>query len=241
MARKQAKARPRSWLLRWLRRLAIGCVLLALLSWLPVLILRWVDPPTSAFMQSAAAEGLRIDQRWVRREQISAAMQLAVIAAEDQRFPEHAGFDLEAIEAVLRDSGASGRGASTITQQVAKNLFLWSGRSLLRKGLEAWFAGLIELTWPKARILEVYLNIAEFGPGIFGVEAAAQRHFGRSAASLGPSQAAALAAVLPNPRSYSANQPSPYLRGRIGWIQRQMGQLGGVDFLRRIEPDDESG
>lgn len=239
MSRKSLKKNSGSWWKRWIKRLLLGGCLLALLSWLPILAMRWLDPPTSAFMLQAASEGETIDYRWVALSSISPDMRLAVIAAEDQRFPEHVGFDFEAIEAVLRESGAAGRGASTISQQVAKNLFLWSGHSLVRKGLEAWFTGLIELTWPKSRVLEVYLNIAEFGPGIYGAEAAAQRYFGRSAARLERHQAAAMAAVLPNPSSYSAMQPSPYVRTRIAWIQRQMGQLGGPAFLQRLEPESD--
>ena len=234
MARSSTQSK-RSWRLRWGRRLLLLFVSGLLISWLPVLVLRFVDPPTSSFMLQAAAAVPSIDYRWVDRANISAHMQLAVIAAEDQHFPDHAGFDLAAIEAVLKSSGSQGRGASTISQQVAKNLFLWSGRSLFRKGLEAWFTGMIELTWSKSRILEVYLNIAEFGPGIYGVEAASQRYFDRPARALSAEQAASLAAVLPSPRHYSATQPSAYLRSRIGWIQRQMRQLGGTDYLEQLD------
>ncbi|MBD8524983.1 monofunctional biosynthetic peptidoglycan transglycosylase [Pseudomarimonas arenosa] len=229
--------KPRRRWRRWLLRLLLALILLLLLSWLPVLAMRWWDPPTTAFIQQAAADGQTIEQHWRPISRISPELQLAVIAAEDQHFPQHNGFDLDAIEAALRESGASGRGASTISQQVAKNLFLWSGRSLVRKGLEAWMTGLIEITWPKARILEVYLNIAEFGPGIYGAEAAAQLYFKRSAAQLSRPQAAALAAVLPSPRRYSVTQPSAYVRSRSAWIQRQMSQLGGQAFLRQMETD----
>jgi monofunctional biosynthetic peptidoglycan transglycosylase len=155
-------------------------------------------------------------------------MQLAVVAAEDQKFPYHSGFDLESISDAVEDRlrGDRLRGASTITQQTAKNLFLWPGRSFVRKGLEAWFTMLLELCWSKARILEVYLNIAEFGRGIYGVEAAAGHFFGKPAADLGPGEAAVLAAVLPSPKRLHANRPSAYVQDRARWILEQMRMLG---------------
>ena len=157
-----------------------------------------------------------------------------MIAAEDQNFPTHRGFDVESIQKAIdaAERGRRLRGASTISQQVAKNLFLWSGRSFVRKGLEAYFTVLIELTWPKRRILEVYLNVAELGDGVFGVEAASQRFFKKPAAKLGPSEAALLAAVLPNPIRFRANRPSAYVEERRAWILQQMDQLGGVALFR---------
>ena len=159
---------------------------------------------------------------------MSPSVPLALVAAEDQRFPDHHGFDLEAIEKARRNNarGRKVRGASTISQQVAKNLFLWSGRSWVRKGIEAWYTVLIELLWPKERILEVYANIAEFGDGVYGVQAAARSFFGRDAARLGPAQSARLAAVLPSPRRYNARNPGPYVQRRSRGIERQMRQLG---------------
>ena len=159
-------------------------------------------------------------------------MPLAVVAAEDQRFPVHHGFDLTEIQNALAERGASGRvrGASTISQQVAKNLFLWSGRSWVRKGFEVYFTLLIELSWPKRRILEVYLNIAQFGDRIFGVAAASRRFFGKPASALTPRDAALLAAVLPNPVRMRVDQPSPYVRQRAARIHQQTRQLG-PDFL----------
>src|SRR3990170_3240644 len=156
-------------------------------------------------------------------------MSLAVIAAEDQNFPFHFGFDFEQIEKAIEQSnrGRRLRGASTITQQVAKNLFLWEGRSFIRKGLEAYFYVLLELFWPKRRILEVYLNIAEFGDGTHGVYAAAKTFFGKHPSELTPSEAALLAAVLPHPKHLHANTPSPYVEERARWIEEQMEQLGG--------------
>ncbi len=203
--------------------------------------LRFVAPPGSAFMlarsleaRSAGESKFRIDYRWQPRERISRQLALAVVAAEDQKFPEHHGFDLDAIGDAVRTraDGGRSRGASTISQQVAKNLFLWSGRSWLRKGLEVWFTVLIETLWPKVRILEVYLNIAEFGDGIYGAEAAAQRFFARPASDLSRNQAARLAAVLPSPRRFAVDRPSRYLQGRVRWIERQMAQLGDA----HIEP-----
>ncbi len=155
------------------------------------------------------------------------------MAAEDQRFPEHNGFDLQAIEKA-RDHNARGgrlRGASTISQQVAKNLFLWQGRSWIRKGLEVWYTVLIEALWPKSRILEMYANIAEFGDGIYGAQAASRQYWNKDASRLTPAESARLAAVLPSPRRYSAAKPGPYVQRRAAWIQRQARQLGGGAYL----------
>ncbi|MFM0902881.1 monofunctional biosynthetic peptidoglycan transglycosylase [Citrobacter freundii] len=172
---------------------------------------------------------------WVSMDEISPWMGLAVIAAEDQKFPEHWGFDVSAIEKALAHNERNEnriRGASTLSQQTAKNLFLWDGRSWVRKGLEAGLTLGMETVWNKKRILTVYLNIAEFGDGIFGVEAAAQRYFHKPASRLSLSEAALLAAVLPNPLRFKANAPSGYVRSRQAWIMRQMRQLGGESFMR---------
>ena len=169
-------------------------------------------------------------------DEISPYMALAVIAAEDQKFPQHWGFDLGAIESVI-DGGDKGdkpvRGASTISQQTSKNLFLWDGRSWVRKGLEAGLTLGTEVVWTKRRILTVYLNIAEFGPGVFGVEEAARRYFHKPASRLTASEAALLAAVLPNPHRFSAKAPSGYVLRRQQWILRQMRQLGGEGYLKQ--------
>lgn len=173
---------------------------------------------------------------WVSMDEISPWMGLAVIAAEDQRFPQHWGFDVAAIKKALAHNERHEnrvRGASTLSQQTAKNLFLWDGRSWLRKGLEAGLTLGIETVWSKKRILTVYLNIAEFGDGVFGVEAAAQRYFNKPASRLSLSEAALLAAVLPNPGRFKANAPSGYVRSRQAWIMRQMRQLGGEGFMQR--------
>lgn len=173
---------------------------------------------------------------WVSMDEISPWMGLAVIAAEDQTFPDHWGFDVAAIEKALSHNERNEnriRGASTLSQQTVKNLFLWDGRSWLRKGLEAGLTVGVETVWSKRRILTVYLNIAEFGEGVFGVEAAAQRYFGKPASRLTQSEAALLAAVLPNPLRFKAAAPSGYVRSRQVWILRQMRQLGGESFMTR--------
>lgn len=213
-----------------------------------VIVLRWLPPPTSSFMLLSYASTFtngdfdyRVRYHWRHWEEISADAKLAVIASEDQRFPEHHGFDVNAIADAVETYANGGRlrGASTISQQVAKNLFLWSGRSIPRKLLEAYFTGMIELFWPKRRTLEVYLNIAEFGPGIYGIGAAAQAFFHKPAAALSKSEAALLAAVLPNPVLYQARHPSRYVQKRRAWIMKQMDRLGGWRYLKKIPGADE--
>ncbi|WP_339544104.1 monofunctional biosynthetic peptidoglycan transglycosylase [Pseudomonas sp. RA_35y_Pfl2_P32] len=204
-----------------------------------VLLLRFIPPPGTALMVERKIESwfdgepIDLQRDWQSWDNISDDLKVAVMAGEDQKFPEHWGFDFGAIQAALahNERGGSIRGASTLSQQVAKNLFLWSGRSWLRKGLEAWFTALIEMFWPKQRILEVYLNSVEWDAGVFGAEAAARHHFGVSARSLSRQQASLLAAVLPNPRVYSASHPSAYVARRAGWIRQQMSQLGGDSYL----------
>jgi monofunctional biosynthetic peptidoglycan transglycosylase len=213
-------------------------------SVLAVLSLRSINPPVTAFIAEAqAAAWSRPNSNyvyrhsWVDLNQISPNLPLAVVASEDQKFPEHWGFDVPAIEKAyaLNQHSHKVRGASTISQQVAKNLFLWSGRSYFRKGLEAYFTVLIEALWPKRRILEVYLNIAEFGYGTYGAEAAAQHFFHIPASRLSRGDAAALAAVLPNPERYSAVAPSRYVQQRREWILGQMQALGGPEMLGEID------
>ena len=229
---------------RWLRIRRIAAVLgVALLIWLvvsfaAVLALRWLAPPYSAVMLEQSIPLKKIDYRWVDGRAIAVSAARAAMAAEDQRFLEHHGIDFVSLDRALEDyrEGDDLRGASTITQQVAKNLFLWSGRSFVRKGLEAYFTVLLELCWPKQRILEVYLNVAELGDGVFGVEAAARRFFGVSSGALSAEQAALLAAVLPNPHKLRADKPSSYVRGRQSWILGQMklletrGHYRGLDW-----------
>lgn len=229
---------------RWVRRLALLAVALLSATVLQVLVLRFVDPPFSAFMAARQVEawgdgdgGLRIAYDWRDIDVISPHVPVAVIAAEDQRFAAHDGFDFVAIRQA-RAAHARGdrlRGASTISQQVAKNLFLWSGRSWVRKGLEAWYTVLVEALWPKARIIEVYVNVAEFGDGVYGAQAAARTWFGKDAAALAPWEAARLAAVLPSPRRYSVPRPGPYVLRRTSAIQQQMRQIGGTGYLETLD------
>ena len=221
--------------------LVMICILASVVA---VASLRWINPPYTAFMAEAQVaawmqRGSRYDfrHRWVGLNEISPNLPLAVVASEDQKFPEHWGFDVAAIEKAyaLNQHSHKVRGASTISQQVAKNLFLWSGRSYFRKSLEAYFTVLIESLWPKRRILEVYLNIAEFGYGTYGAEAAAQRFFHKPASRLTRADCAVLAAVLPSPQHYSAAAPSRYLQQRREWILRQMQALGGPEMLQEID------
>jgi len=219
---------------RWLG-FAVVFVLLA--SWLPVLLLRWLEPPVTAFMlQQRILNGGTYLYQWNDWPALGSAAPLAVMAAEDQKFPGHHGFDVAAIQGAVVDrlEGQSLRGASTITQQVAKNLFLWPGRSLLRKAIEAWFTVIIELSWPKQRILEVYLNIAEFGPGIYGIPAASRVYFGKRPSQLTDAEAALLAAVLPNPKQLRVEQPTDYVRERQRWIMEQSGRLRHYGWLSRL-------
>jgi len=178
--------------------------------------------------------------QWVPLEKISPQAALAVIASEDQRFPFHAGFDFESIRQAVRHNARGGkiRGASTLTQQVAKNLFLWKGRGWARKGIEAGITGLIELLWPKERILEMYLNIAEFGRGTYGVQAAAQRFYRKDAARLTRRESATLAAVLPAPKQWRVDAPGPRVQRRRDAIMKQMRLLGGASFLRLLDDDE---
>ncbi|HZE43375.1 MAG TPA: monofunctional biosynthetic peptidoglycan transglycosylase [Steroidobacteraceae bacterium] len=223
----------------------LGLVVICIaLSAALVALLRWINPPYTAFMaQTQMAAWQKHDRsyvfhhRWVDLNQISPNLPLAVVASEDQKFPEHWGFDVEAIEKAYELNQHSHRvhGASTISQQVAKNLFLWSGRSYFRKGLEAYFTVLIEACWPKRRILEIYLNIAEFGYGTYGAEAAAERFFHERATQLSRGDSAVLAAVLPNPQFFSAAAPSAYVQKRRDWILGQMQALGGPEMLDEID------
>jgi monofunctional biosynthetic peptidoglycan transglycosylase len=219
----------------WWWKVPVGLVAANLLV---LLLLRWLPPPTTAFMLQTEAPKSGLRYKWVPWERISPYLPIAVVAAEDQKFPQHFGFDVESIGKAIEENKRRRRprGASTITQQVAKNLFLWSGRSYLRKGLEAYLTVMIELTWPKRRILEVYLNTAQFGPGVFGVEAAGQAYFHKPASRLRKSDAAILAAVLPNPRKLKAAQPSEYVYQRASEIREQMAQLGGPTYLRKVWP-----
>jgi monofunctional biosynthetic peptidoglycan transglycosylase len=220
-------------------QVVVACFLVTVLA---TLLLRWVPPFVSALMVERHVAALfsgdpyHAQYEWVRWQKIAPTAPLAVIASEDQRFAEHHGFDFDSIQDAMDDAerGRRLRGASTISQQVAKNIFLWPGRSFIRKGLEAYFTVLVEALWPKRRVLEVYLNVAEFGDGVFGVEAASQRYFKKPAARLSSEEAALLAAVLPNPHRLHASRPSGYVQERRDWILRQMDRLGGTAFIKRF-------
>jgi monofunctional biosynthetic peptidoglycan transglycosylase len=226
-----------------LRGLALLILAALALSVVTVFALRWIDPSTTAFMvrdRMVAAgkpdKSYRFRHRWVDWKAISPHAKVAVIAAEDQTFPDHRGFDFKSINKAIeeRERGRRVRGASTISQQVAKNVFLWPGQSWVRKGLEVYFTLLIETLWPKQRILEVYLNVAEFGKGVFGVGAASETYFRKPAARLNAYDAALLAAVLPSPKRMRVNAPSNYMRSRQNWIVGQMRRMGGEQMLREL-------
>ena len=229
---------------RWLRWLLALPLLFAVASILQVAVLRFVDPPGSAFMAARQLEAwgagelsFRVAYDWRDLDDISPHLPVAMVAAEDQNFANHHGFDLKAVEKarVHNAKGRKVRGASTISQQVAKNLFLWRGGGYVRKGIEAWYTLLIELLWPKTRILEVYANVAEFGDGIYGAQAAARSYWHKDASQLSAAESARLAAVLPSPRRYSVARPGPYVQRRAHWIQRQSRQIGGTDYLESMD------
>ena len=239
-----ANSKRRSGWARALRRVVACGVLFGLIATiLPIAVLRVLPPPTTAFMlQSRRADPAtgraceRIDYLWVPWPELAPKLPWAVLVAEDQRFLAHRGFDVKAIADAIdtRRSGGRLRGASTVSQQVAKNLFLWPGRSALRKGLEAWFTLWIELLWPKRRIIEMHLNIAQFGPCVFGGEAASQRYFGKPVALISGRQAALLAAVLPSPGKMRANDPGPYTVERAQRILTQMKLPHGPSYLHGL-------
>jgi monofunctional biosynthetic peptidoglycan transglycosylase len=239
-----AQAAPTPKSRRWLRWLIALPFLFAAATVLQVAVLRFMDPPLSAFMAARYVEAwgegdllFRVAYDWRDLDQISPHLPVAMVAAEDQNFASHDGFDFKAIEKarVNNAKGRKVRGASTASQQVAKNLFLWQGGGYFRKGIEAWYTLLIELMWPKSRILEVYANIAEFGDGIYGAQAAARSYWKKDASKLSAADSARLAAVMPAPRRYSVSNPGPYVQRRARWIQRQMRQIGGTDYLETLE------
>ena len=239
-----AEPRRRRWL-RWLWKLPL---LLLVLSVLQVLALRFVDPPFTAFMAARQVQAWRsgdwtfhIAYEWRDLDEMAASLPVSLVAAEDQNFARHNGFDFAAIEQAHASNarGRKVRGASTISQQLAKNLFLWSGQGTasrwVRKGIEAWYTLLIEALWPKSRILEVYANVAEFGDGIYGAQAAARSFWRKDAARLSSGQSATLAAVLPSPKRYSASRPGPYVQRRARWIERNVRRIGGTGYLDALD------
>ncbi len=246
--------RRRRWR-AWLWKLPL---LFVVVSVIQVLALRFINPPFSMFMVArqldavvAGEFGYRIAYDWRSMQRIAPHLPVALVAAEDQNFAHHHGFDFEAIDKAQQHNERMTlraekrgkpvrrlRGASTISQQTAKNLFLWQGSGptrWLRKGLEVWYTALIELLWPKARILEVYANVAEFGDGVYGAQAAARSFFRKDASRLSIAEAARLAAVLPSPKRYSAIRPGPYVQRRSNAIQRQMRHIGGSGYLRTLD------
>lgn len=209
-----------------------------------VFLLKHINPPTTSFMLQRTAEVIlnseeQVDIRyeWVDWDQISPYIKVAVVTSEDQNFASHRGFDLESIRDAIREyqRGEGLRGASTISQQTAKNLFLWPGQSLFRKVVEAYFTILIEWMWTKKRILEIYLNIAEFGNGIYGVKAASDQFFGIEPSELTMLQSALMATALPSPRRYDVGRPSPYMIRQRNWIIEYMFYLGNTEYLEKLE------
>ena len=222
-AAKQAKGH---WLWRFFRAAVIaGLIVFVIGPIVVVAIYRFAPPPVTYLMVQRAFEGRGFERRWVPMRQISPSLVRAVIAAEDARFCEHHGFDVKAIQKAMaaNERGKTLRGGSTISQQTAKNVFLWPSRDWVRKGLEAWFTVLIEVGWGKQRIMEVYLNSIEWGPGVYGAEAAAQRNFHVPASRLSVAQSARLAAIVPKPLSWKAARPGRYVQRRSGAITRNAG------------------
>lgn len=212
------------WVLGWCLRLAFWLVL----AFAAALLLYRFVPVPSTLMLGRWLTLRPVERDWVPLQQISPSLIRAVIASEDQRFCSHRGIDWVELNAVMEDEDGPSRGASTLTMQTAKNVFLWPGRSYLRKGLEIPLAMAIDLAWGKRRVIEVYLNVAEWGEGLFGAEAAAQRYFRKSAARLTPAEAARLAGALPNPILRDPGRPSRALQSAAGRVQRRMGQLGSL-------------
>ncbi len=208
-----------------LLRVLLGFVIISFVS---TLIFRFVPIPVTPLMiiRYFEMEDGKIDKDWKSLEEIGKNMPLAVVTAEDQKFAEHFGFDMEAIEKAVKynekHKGKKVKGASTISQQTAKNVFLWPGRSWIRKGLEVYFTFVIEICWSKERIMEVYLNVIEMGPGVYGAEAASQYYFNKSPINLTKKEAATIAAILPNPIRWSASHPTPYIIKKRNWIVRHM-------------------
>lgn len=227
---------------RWIKRVLLGLLLLCVLFLMLLVSLRWVNPPTTSFMLQHNVRALLNDDlafarhHWVPLSEIPAAMQLAVIASEDQKFPDHRGIDWAATQAAIEAyrSGRKAGGGSTITQQVVKNLFLWGDRSTFRKVVEWGLAVLVEVFWTKERILEIYLNTAQFGRNEYGVGAASQYLFNKPVAQITREEAALLAAVLPSPARMDVRRPSQHMRNRQAFILRQMRNLGGEAYLQRL-------
>ncbi len=222
---------PRLW-----RKIKRVLLILFIAQFVYIILLKWVDPPITLTQLGSWITGHGLKRDYVSRNKISSNARLAVIASEDQLFPDHNGFDFKSIEKAMKHNQKSKslRGASTISQQVAKNVFLWQGRSWIRKGLEVYFTFMIELIWGKKRILQVYINVAEMGDGIFGIEAASQKYFNKPALNLSRQEAAMIAACLPNPVKYKVMPPSSDVLYRSGWIMRKMNNLNNDPDVREI-------
>lgn len=211
-------------------------------SVLIVFLMRWINPVFSSIMLQRQINAFFdgeikfIKNSWIDYDDVSKYVPLALIAAEDQNFSNHFGFDVEQIKKALKENlhRKRIRGASTITQQLAKNLFLWEGRSFIRKGIEAYFTILIEALWDKKRIIEVYMNIIELGDMTFGVASASEIYLKKDASKLTPTQAALIASVLPNPKRFLIARPSGYVRARQNWVLRQMNSIGGKEYLKEL-------
>lgn len=202
-----------------------------------IIALKWINPPITLTQLSSWISGDGLKRDYVDYEEMSYNIKLAVISSEDQLFPDHDGFDWKSIEKAMKYNKKKPgriRGASTISQQVAKNVFLWQGRDWIRKGLEVYFTKMIEWIWGKRRILEMYLNVIEMGKGIYGIEAASKTYFNKPAKKLSRQQAAMIAACLPNPKKYTVKPPSSYVIVKSGWILRQMNNLERDPDVQRI-------
>ena len=231
-ARSGTKKKRSFW--GWVKRVVIGLFLLQLLY---IVALRWVNPPITLTQMGSLLSGDGLKRDYVDGDALSANIKLAVMSSEDQVFPDHGGFDWKSIDKAMKHNDKKPqrvRGASTISQQTAKNVFLWQGRSWVRKGLEVYFTKMIEWIWGKERILEVYLNVIEMGKGIYGAEAAAQAYFKKPAAKLTRREAAMIAACLPNPKKYTVKPLSAYVSRRAGWVQRQMAYLDGDAEIQKL-------
>lgn len=237
MKKKKATGKSRAWWV-WTKRIVLA---LFLFQFFYIVILKWVYPPITITQLGSFLSGDGLKRDYVSGDALSYNIKLAVISSEDQIFPDHSGFDWKSIDKARKHNEKKPnrvRGASTISQQTAKNVFLWQGRSWIRKGLEVYFTKMIEWIWGKERILEVYLNVIEMGRGIYGAEAAAQAYFGRPAAKLTRKQAAMIASGLPNPKAYTVKPVSKYVAAKNGWVMRQMRFLEkDVDVMNIVQPD----
>lgn len=226
-----------SFLLNGWRKLKRAFFILLAVQFIYIILLRWINPPITITQLSNWVSGYGLKRDYINFEEMSPNIRLAVMASEDQLFLDHNGFDIKSIKKALESNKKKTkriRGASTISQQVAKNVFLWQGRSWFRKGLEVYFTFMIELFWSKERILEMYLNVAEMGKGIFGVEAASRTYFKKSAQKLTRTEAAMIAACLPNPKKYVVQPPSRYINRRYPWILNQMNNLEGDEDVEKL-------